>query len=304
MRFLLVVLVSFLLVLGGCTVEVNEYEVRQIVEEMLPTVLPTMMPTSVAGERGEQGEPGPMGPTGPTGVAGLTGPPGIPGPQGEKGDTGDKGPMGPTGPQGLQGPAGPVGLQGPPGPAGETVMLVVTPTPSREGPVITTPTPAPTPMPTSTPAPSGDTGEWTLWDRSDSEVSSAVSVILEAYETGYEEGDADLRVTCFNDESLGRYLSVVIGWETYVTILDDRSAHLNWDSGPTEFERWDGGGDGTYVSYPYSRSNRDDRAFVANLLEHQHLEFAVESVDGWHRANFQLTGFSAAYEPVRRHCEG
>ena len=109
-----------------------------------------------------------------------------------------------------------------------------------------------------------------------------------------------MSVTCFAPADRESYLSITIGWETYVTSLDDRSAHLDWDDEPTEFERWDGGGD--WVSPQYSRTHRYDRAFISKLGQHSHLDFAVESVDGWHHAKFQLDGFTEAYRPVAAYC--
>ena len=99
-----------------------------------------------------------------------------------------------------------------------------------------------------------------------------------------------------------RYLAVSIWWDSYVSILDDLSAHLDWDSNPTEFERWDPGSDGDIVSPRYSNTHRHDKAFIAKLMQHKRLAFAVESYDGWHNAKFELTGFAEAYKPIASYC--
>ena len=112
-----------------------------------------------------------------------------------------------------------------------------------------------------------------------------------------------MKVACFDSPGLGKYLNVSIRWDSYVSILDDLSAHLNWDSEPTEFEEWDSGSSGESVGPRYSRTHRHDRAFISNLLEHAHLEFAVESYDGWHRAKFDLAGFPSGYRPVEQYCQ-
>ncbi len=146
-----------------------------------------------------------------------------------------------------------------------------------------------------------DTGDWTPFS-SNGDTVSWRSVSLEAYETGYDEGDARLRVTCFNSENLGKYLSVSVRWDSYVSVLDDLSVHLNWDSGPTEFERWDAGGDGDRVNPRFSTTHRHDKAFIAKLMEHRHLGFTVESYDGFHNAKFNLEGFSVAFRVVAEYC--
>ena len=173
------------------------------------------------------------------------------------------------------------------------------PTPTLTVPPTSTPVPTPIPAPTTAPT---DVGEWVQNDY-ESEDLSWKSIYLYAYETGYEEGDARLSVTCLDSPRLGKYLSVDIRWDSYVTILDDRSAHLSWNSGETEFEKWDGSSGGHRVSPQYSRNQRHDKRFIENLDQYQHLEFSVESVDGWHGATFDLVGFSGAYEPVREYCE-
>ena len=259
MRFLLVVLVFFLLVLGGCTVEVDEYQVRQIVEEMLPTVLPPMMPTGIAGE---QGEPGPTGRTGPVGIAGLTGPAGRPGPQGEKGVTGPPGPEGPPGPQGLQGNSGPMGLTGPvgpPGPTGETVLLVVTPTPSGSilpsptPSVIPTASPAPTATPRPTPTASGPVGYWRYfgpecpdgYSNCASFSSEATFVALDAYYDTNEDfyDEPTLLVSCFQGaatlsfNSGGPWIVGVDDTGVSVTIGDNSEYEYFWsDLGSDDLE--------------------------------------------------------------------
>ena len=73
-------------------------------------------------------------------------------------------------------------------------------------------------------------------------------------------------VACFDSPGLGKYLNVSIRWDSYVSILDDLSAHLNWDSEPTEFEEWDSGSSGKSVGPRYSHTHRHDRAFIADLL--------------------------------------
>ena len=298
MRYFIVLVVLASLVFTACVSGMTEEEVRRLIAEEVPTGVP--------------------GPAGPQGERGKDGADGRDGKEGAKGERGERGELGERGEQGERGPAGPIGLQGPsgvagaPGVDGETVLLIVTPTPDSSNDVVPTPTPRPvvtptpspkpTPTPTATLSPTQTTGDWFLRDwRSDS-ILPTVSVGLEAYETGYEEGDATLWVVCFNSDSLGRYLSVSIRWDTYVTILDDRSAHLEWDGGPTEFERWEGSSSGESVSPQFSRTHRHDKAFIARLGQHQHLEFAVESLDGWHRANFNLDGFNMAYAPVAEYC--
>ena len=205
-------------------------------------------------------------------------------------------------------------MAGAPGVDGETVMIIVTvtpgalqatPTPTATAVTLPTATPRPTatPLPAATPTPIGSTGDWILRDRRNDSTLPTISVGLEAYETGYQEGDATLWVVCFNSDSLGRYLAVSIRWDTYVTILDDRSTHLEWDGGPTQFERWDGSSSDQSDSPQFSITHRHDKAFIARLGQHQHLDFAVESLDGWHRADFNLEGFNVAYAPVAEYCD-
>ena len=279
----------------SCAQGLTETEVRQIVEEEK-----VLAPTGLPGPQGERGEQGPAGRTGLKGEAGLsgaTGPPGLIGASGLKGDKGPQGIRGPKGDTGLQGPPGQRGSQGQAGPEGGS---------GATGPTIT-PTPLVTVLPIDVPPAYGaseSTGEWYASDH-DSENLSWRSVHLEAYETGNQQGDADIGVVCFNsDPPLGKYLSVDITWDTYVTILDDRSARLNWDGGPTQSERWDSSGTSGYSVGPRSsRTDRYDQQFIDKLLQHDHLEFAVESYDGYHTAEFNLAGFAAAYKPVEDYCK-
>ena len=181
-----------------------------------------------------------------------------------------------------------------------TTMPTQTPVPTATA--TPTATPRPTMPPTPLPTIPTDSGDWFPSDY-DSETLSWRGIRLEAYETGYREGDADLSVTCFNSPGLGKYLSVSIRWDSYVSILDDLSTHLDWDNNPTEFEEWDAGSSGESVSPRYSRTHRHDRAFIAKLGQHQHLDFAVDSYDGWHNAKFDLSGFAGAYQPVNEYCQ-
>ena len=93
-----------------------------------------------------------------------------------------------------------------------------------------------------------------------------------------------------------------IKWESYVSILDNRSVRLDWDSNPTERDHWDAGSDGDSVSPRYSTTHRHDKAFIDRLMKHEHLDFAVESYDGFHDAKFNLKGFNGAYQTVAEYC--
>lgn len=158
------------------------------------------------------------------------------------------------------------------------------------------------PKPTPTAIPQSFTGAW-YESIHDSSTLSWRGIQLEAYETGYQEGDAKLSVTCFDSDASDRYLSVSIRWDSYVSVLDDLSAHLDWDDNPTEFEEWDSGSSGKSVSPRYSRTHRHDQAFIAKLGKHQHLDFTIDSYDGWHGAKFDLAGFSGAFQPVSAYCQ-
>ncbi len=188
-----------------------------------------------------------------------------------------------------------------------TATPVPTATPSPTAIPTATPEPTATPVPTATPEPTATpdysfTGEW--WPFSiDGESLSSRSIILEAYETFGEEGDVSLKVSCFDSDRSGKYLSVSIRWEryAYVSSMDDINVHLDWDSEPTEFDKWDGEGD--YVTPRYSRTRRHVREFIDKLHDHQHLDFAVEGFLDWSGAKFDLAGFVGAYQPVKEFCQ-
>ena len=139
-------------------------------------------------------------------------------------------------------------------------------------------------------------GGWVLSDHVE-----AFSLTLEAYETGEsDEGIARLTVTCFNSPPLGQYISADIAWNAQVSVLYDLSVQLNWDSEDTVFQTWDGTTEGNNVT---PRRKQLDQDFIDRLLEHDHLDFAVEGDGGWHRAKFELAGFEAVYGPFKTDCE-
>ena len=156
-------------------------------------------------------------------------------------------------------------------------------------------TPTPTVEPTIDPTPAPPSGGWTQSDD-----GSDLSLSLEAYETGSDDGNARLMVTCFNSPPLGQYISTDITWDTPVSVLYDLGVQLNWDSGSTISETWDGSPAGNNVT---PRRKQLDQKFIDGLLEHSHLEFAVDSDKGSHRAKFNVTGFEEVYEPFKAECE-
>ncbi len=178
-------------------------------------------------------------------------------------------------------------------------------------------TPTPTVEPTIDPTPAPPSGGWTQSDD-----GSDLSLSLEAYETGSDDGNARLMVTCFNSPPLGQYISADITWDTPVSVLYDLGVQLNWDSGSTMdtpvsvlydlgvqlnwdsgstiSETWDGSPAGNNVT---PRRKQLDQKFIDGLLEHSHLEFAVDSDKGSHRAKFNVTGFEQVYEPFKAECE-
>jgi hypothetical protein len=152
--------------------------------------------------------------------------------------------------------------------------------------------------PATEPAATSDSppvGGWT-----ESRDGDNLSISLEAYETGDGEGDGRLTVTCFDSPPLGRYISTNIAWDSRVSVTYNLDVQMKWDSESTVFETWDGSPAGNNVSP--TRKELDGK-FIDGLLEHDHLEFAVEGEEGLHHAKFRLPGFGAAYGPVKTHCE-
>ena len=193
----------------------------------------------------------------------------------------------------------PTATAAPAGASGTSRASRATPTPRP----VSTPTPRPTATPTA--APAADTGDWTTFDYDGSEAAWR-SIQLEAYETGYRDGDATLSVACFDAKDGGaRYLSVSVHWDTYHGLHgNDISTHLTWgeDTGSKQYEDWVGSDDGDSVSPRYSRTQRHDKAFIALLGRFDHLEITANGLLGWPDGKFNLNGFEAAYEPVKEYC--
>ena len=131
-----------------------------------------------------------------------------------------------------------------------------------------------------------------------------VGTVLSAYETGLGQESAWLRITCFDSDILGKYVSAAIYWGSYVTISDNRPTTLTWDNNPPVSDLWAGNiFDGRIVRPRFHPDDLYDKQFIAKLMQHNHLVFAIEDTSGvLHSASLNVRGFEAAYALVASFC--
>ena len=109
-------LIGMLLVSFGCSSDLSEDAVRQLIQEH--STPGPQGPSGSAGAQGSEGEQGERGQEGPQGPSGSAGAQGSEGEQGERGQEGPQGPSGSAGAQGSEGEQGERGQEGPQGPSG------------------------------------------------------------------------------------------------------------------------------------------------------------------------------------------
>ena len=125
-------------------------------------------------------------------------------------------------------------------------------------------------------------------------------VALYAYETGYDEGDSTLVVSCYDFYDPPR-VSFYVVWDSYVSILDDLPVYLSWDSGEEirEPTGWDSLGDSDGIRPPSAHAAS---AFLDRLLDSSHLEVRAHGYEIV-SAKFNTVGFSEVVQPVVEICQ-
>ena len=123
---------------------------------------------------------------------------------------------------------------------------------------------------------------------------------LYAYETGYEDGDSTLFVSCHDFYDPSR-MSFHVSWDSFVGIFDDIAVYLAWDHEQEvrQSVKWNavGGSDG--VSPP---SASVSASFLDRMLTSSHMEIrahGAETVSG----RFNTGGFAEAVQPVVEACK-
>ena len=185
-------------------------------------------------------------------------------------------------------------------------IIIVAPTPTPAPTLIVAPTqvPGPTIIPVTdpTPVPPAGTGNWVPITGS-GEGLDWVGTGLPAYQTGPGDGWVDLIVTCFNSNDIGRFTLVTMYWQNHVSTSDSLPVSLTWDSNPTVTDTWSGHPDDGTITSPRLHPNLiHDKAFIANVAAHDHLDFAIQGDTRRFEAKFNLRGFQAAYGPVQDYC--
>ena len=141
-----------------------------------------------------------------------------------------------------------------------------------------------------------DTGDWEV-------IPDYGYAVLYAYETGYDEGDATLFVSCYeflDPPELGFFIS----WDTFISIFDDIPVYLGWDGGDTERQAqgWNAGSDGDSISPP-SRPRSIVEDFLEVLATSDHLEINAHGYQTIVNAKFDTSGYEAAIAPIKTGCK-
>ena len=298
------VVVSTLLLLVAC----GDYVTRGELDEMVRDG--TLQ--GPQGPPGLQGSPGVQGEKGDKGDPGEQGEPGLRGERGEKGLPGRIGPAGTTGPTGPQGHVGPQGLQGVRGERGEpgsveTVSLVPT----------LTPTPTPTikevaDQLTVPPTSATGTGQWEYLEES-YPAFDTYTVFLEADQAlgGGSDFNPLLSFTCLSgsDQDGVNGLITHIHWGSDVSSVGEMGEPPDVEVGVE--------GDRYTWKWSWAEAEEPIRSTIVQASKsfHDQVKRAEEEDVVFHAritndvwvyitAQWDVDGFSEAYQPVYDRCDG
>ena len=163
-----------------------------------------------------------------------------------------------------------------------------------------------TPLPMAIPSPTPDffyTGDWNPYVITNTS-ETVVGTFVASYEPSIEDGNpAGLTVTCVSPSKGDASFNVSVGILGYDFDPEGVDVQLVWDDGPTEFDTWEiAEWVGHSIAPQYSESYENYLDFIDRICQHDHLRIDIESVQGWFQAEFNISGFLGAYQPVRREC--